>query len=423
MTNYGLMARRGGVFVPTLMGLAALTLGTTADAANLYVNPGQSVQAAIDAAAAGDSIIVRPGTYDGSLNLRGKRITLRGEMGADRTTLTSSLPQTSVMLCNSGETWDTIIEGFTVTGGTGSTFGYWNVGGGMRIENSSPTIRNCVFRNNSAGGGGGMLSYSCSPRFANCTFRNNISTGSARGGGVRLSAGFNVFLNCIFTGNEAYIGGAIDNRRAQPLFVNCTITANHARGYGGAMHGMYADAVARVSSSIIWNNTNEFGDLIYSSGGASFNIDHSIVQGGWAGTGNMNTDPMFKSASSSDFRLLDNSPAIDAGNESVLPSDFADLDGDDDIYEIAPFDMDLAARTTGMTVDMGAYEMAAPADDPIACIEDFDGNLVVDLYDLFNLLQRWGPCSGQCAGDADGNNMIDIFDLMSLLAAWGNCEA
>lgn len=68
------------------------------------------------------------------------------------------------------------------------------------------------------------------------------------------------------------------------------------------------------------------------------------------------------------YRLLSNSPCIDAGDNNSVPDDYANLDGDGDVNEPTPFDLDsfprfiddLCTTDTGNgappIVDMGAYE-------------------------------------------------------------------
>jgi len=53
---------------------------------------------------------------------------------------------------------------------------------------------------------------------------------------------------------------------------------------------------------------------------------------------------------------------------------------------------------------------------------DLDGNGVVDVFDLLELLSAWGPCAGAplpCPADLDASRAVDVFDLLELLSAWG----
>ena len=77
-----------------------------------------------------------------------------------------------------------------------------------------------------------------------------------------------------------------------------------------------------------------------------------------------------------DLRLGPNSPCIDSGDNSTLPSDLADLDGDGDTDELIPLDLAGAPRVVNDAVDMGAYEM--PDDELAACwgLTAPDGSLV-----------------------------------------------
>ena len=81
-----------------------------------------TIQAAVDAASNGDEIIVAPGTYTGTgdevVDMKGRAITLRASGTAEETIIDGE-GQRRVVYCSSGEDADTVIEGFTITGGFG----------------------------------------------------------------------------------------------------------------------------------------------------------------------------------------------------------------------------------------------------------------------------------------------------------------
>lgn len=54
------------------------------------------------------------------------------------------------------------------------------------------------------------------------------------------------------------------------------------------------------------------------------------------------------------------------------------------------------------------------------CPEDVNGDLVVDIDDLFQVLGAWGPCD-DCPEDVNGDTVVDIDDVFAVLAAWGPC--
>jgi hypothetical protein len=54
------------------------------------------------------------------------------------------------------------------------------------------------------------------------------------------------------------------------------------------------------------------------------------------------------------------------------------------------------------------------------CPEDINGDDVVNVFDLLELLDAWGPCPG-CPADLDDNDVVNVFDLLILLDAWGPC--
>jgi len=142
-----------------------------------------TIQEAVDEAApTGDEIIVAPGTYNEAINLLGKAVYLHSSGGRDVTTIDATDLDASVITCISGETGNTIIEGFTITGGIGTYISSNRKGGGMYHDNSSPTVTDCTIENNDVSGcGGGMYNIESSPTLTNCMFENNYAGGFGGG--------------------------------------------------------------------------------------------------------------------------------------------------------------------------------------------------------------------------------------------------
>jgi hypothetical protein len=59
-----------------------------------------------------------------------------------------------------------------------------------------------------------------------------------------------------------------------------------------------------------------------------------------------------------------------------------------------------------------------------SCDGDLNGDDIVNVSDLLELLAAWGPCADitQCRGDLDGNGHVNVSDLLILLSNWGTCE-
>lgn len=85
-------------------------------------------------------------------------------------------------------------------------------------------------------GGGGLFNDSSSPTIANCTFRLNLAGGASGGAAISRRGSAPTFLDCIFENNEAESGGAVMVEvQSTTVFIRCTFEGNLASDHGGAV--------------------------------------------------------------------------------------------------------------------------------------------------------------------------------------------
>ncbi len=196
-----------------------------------------TIQSGINAAAAGDTVLVADGTYTGAGNrdvdFLGKSIVVRSEHGAASTIVNcqgSAIAAHRGFFFRSGETNAAVLEGFTIE--NGYVGGPMN-GGGIECEFSSPTIRACVVRDCTVAefgsDGGGICCRTSNARIEDCTILRNFAS---YGGGIACRGELPVtIMRCTVTGNVANYGGGIDSGAlGAPLIVDCMISGNEAAG-------------------------------------------------------------------------------------------------------------------------------------------------------------------------------------------------
>lgn len=246
---------------------------SSADAAVIYVGPAETytdIQPALDAAIAGDEIIVRDGAYTGpanrELDFRGKAVALRSENGAENCVIDCQNLGRGFFF-HSGEGLDSILDGFTITNGLIS--GSWPeyVGGGIRCENSSPTIINCAISNCFAVRGGGIYCRQASPAISDCAISDNSAV--EYGGGIMAYEAAPAISNCEISGNSASLAGGILFDYSGGSLGDCAVSGNSALFGGG---GFYCfESSPAVTNCAITNNSaiNDEGGGIYCSTNAS----------------------------------------------------------------------------------------------------------------------------------------------------------
>ncbi len=416
-----------------LAGILGLAVAGSAGAGTITVPSGQAptIQVAINItndldADVPDEVVVLPGTYFESINLTGKALHLRSSGGPDVTIIDALGQLDQAVHCITLEGPDTIIEGFTIRNGDGTHAFPDDRGGGLYVNQSSPTVRDCVFIMNEATFGGAVYSNSGSPTFEGCRFEDNLS--NTEGGAAYLnSSDGTTFTDCMFLANEAAInGGAVSNRHSQLAVWRSEFRGNIAVN-GDGLYNVDADSVATVinglfdaqdqalynggsATSNLWNCTSTDSLINTSSGtlnvtncivwngsistGGTETVSYSVVQGGYVGTGNLDPagGPMFVDLVNGDLRILDTSPAVDAGNSLAAVNVFGqyptDLAGDPRGVN-APA-VDAGKAVYGVTIDIGAYEIQAAVTG--SCPWDTSGDGEVGIQDFLGLLQNWGNC-------------------------------
>lgn len=258
----------GAVAVASCM--SAETRATTRVVAQTTGAQFQSIQGAILASTASDTVLVEPGTYREHIDFLGKNLYLASTSGAAVTIVDGSGSPGPVVAFLNGESSSATLAGLTITGGSGFHDGFGrNLGGGVYANNSTPTILSCVIRGNRVEGqgiaGGVYLSYEASggasTLISDCDVFDNYAGSNA--GGVLLGGNLRAtVLRCTIHRNQV-IGGdgggiyAAANAGATLSILDSSIYENVADDHGGGIyctsHGNTSNSIT-ISRTTLWNN-------------------------------------------------------------------------------------------------------------------------------------------------------------------------
>ncbi|MGB7062130.1 MAG: right-handed parallel beta-helix repeat-containing protein, partial [Candidatus Zixiibacteriota bacterium] len=255
-------------------------------------HPFRTIQKGIDSVDDGDTVLVEWGVYVENINFSGKRILVASHYIFDG--LESTIESTiingghagSVVTFNSGEGLNSVIRGFTLTGG------YAVYGGGVYCYGSSPSISENFIVGNECGWGRGGPGIYCGHGSGPTIYRNLVANCSGPAA---------IFLHV----------------ECSAQVINNTVCDNT---WGGI--SIQGNSGAYVKNNIFCNNV-DYG--IHVASGSSWYVGYNDVFGqnnNYVGDmgdqtgieGNISADPLFENPSAGDYHLTLGSPCIDAGD-------------------------------------------------------------------------------------------------------------
>jgi len=375
-----------------------------------------TIQAAIDAASSGDLVVILPGTYPENLTLGTDgpggpdyvNITLQSRDGASSVTVTGTGADSPVMDIRSSNT--STIRGLTLDN---ARTGGGNNSRGIYILGASPTIEQTIIEDNYTYAytyGAGVYIFSGNPVFKRSWIRGNYGD---EGTGIYCRLDTVTLINTIVSGNgetgQSNEGAGMNVASGcAATIINSTFAGNRAQK-GGAIKG--AGSVT-AKYSIFWGNLDES----YSSEdqlAVGYDVTYSVVQGGYAGTGNELNDPKFVTpvdATTAPTTAGD----IHLQGYTITPDAILDLvlQGGDVLDPLTPAnDYEDDGRPSGSSNSMGADEWV----DPVNQSKTITGTATAVASNGIAI-----DVSMPYTGDNNGNSTYTIDYCLSSSCSWTN---
>lgn len=299
-----------------------------------WITAATNIQDAIDAASAGDTVLVTNGVYaEGGKVMAGD---LTNRIALDKPIAVQSVNGPSVTFVQGAYSLSTgygplavrcawltngaSLAGFTLVGGATRGLGDATTlesGAGVWCASSNSLVANCIVVSNKAWcyGGGAYLG-----SFTNCSFAGNYAQQSGGGAynallamcrGISNNANIGggayggTLRNCALVGNSAINGGGV----WQGTLYNCTVTGNSASSAGGVYNSTVVNCLVYFNTAS--TSPNYLGYLSYS---CSTPLP--------PGPGNIALDPQL---CGDGIHLTSSSPCRGAGTNSVVSG--VDIDG------------------------------------------------------------------------------------------------
>lgn len=218
-----------------------------------------TIQAAINASVAGDTVLVSPGIYYENINYFGKPVMVASNylLTGDSTHIVQTIIDGQdlgpVVRFENGESSTSLLVGFTVRNGNSSA------GGGIRCISSDPIISSMIIRNNDAQYGGGIYLYDSYAYLWRIAFIENHATNF--GGAISCDYySFPAIYNVVINGNTAPVGAGLHCYYSSPYMAYFEIY-NCQASYGAGMY-LYGSLPYIWEGKIYNNSAVYFGGAI-----------------------------------------------------------------------------------------------------------------------------------------------------------------
>ncbi len=217
-----------------------------------------TIQAAVNAASYGETVLIAPGTYNERVSIDNKRVTIRGVAGEARSQIVGDGRVGGIVEVFGQGSTGTTFEHLAISGGRGKD------GCGLSIDHVEVFVRDCTFKANE---GSGVVNLGSTSAFEHCLFDGNGA--EFAGGGFRNEDGSPTLTNCDVRSNTAgTFGGGVYSSAGRMTLVNSTVSENFTRSgaWGGGIYSGAGELVA-VNTLIEKNASLESGGGVFVAGG------------------------------------------------------------------------------------------------------------------------------------------------------------